>query len=154
MVGAPSQVPSCALCGAPVERVLWRDAQLRVVAIDDADYPGYCRVIWQQHVREMCELLPAQSLHLWRVLGVVETGLRDILQPDKINLASLGNVVAHLHWHLIPRWFDDRCFPNPIWGLPRAGAEAPSQAAQLLRRENAERLYATLPQLLNAQSPW
>ena len=38
------------------------------------------------------------------------------LQPDKINLASFGNMVPHLHWHVIPRFKDDMHFPNPIWG--------------------------------------
>jgi diadenosine tetraphosphate (Ap4A) HIT family hydrolase len=39
-----------------------------------------------------------------------------MMHPDKINLASLGNVVPHLHWHIIPRWLDDSYFPLPIWG--------------------------------------
>jgi diadenosine tetraphosphate (Ap4A) HIT family hydrolase len=39
------------------------------------------------------------------------------MQPDKINLASLGNVVPHLHWHVIPRFVDDPHFPNPVWGV-------------------------------------
>lgn len=50
------------------------------------------------------------------VVFAVEAALRQCFAPDKINLASFGNVVAHLHWHVIPRWFDDRHFPEPIWG--------------------------------------
>jgi len=45
--------------------------------------------------------------------------LRDTLQPDKINLASLGNQVPHLHWHVIPRFADDAHFPDPIWAAAR-----------------------------------
>ena len=54
------------------------------------------------------------------------------VNPDKINLASLGNMVPHLHWHVIPRFRDDRHFPEPIWGAPqRNGAvhAAPPTAA-------------------------
>ena len=46
----------------------------------------------------------------------VEESLREVLQPDKINLASLGNLTPHLHWHVIPRYRQDKHFPQPIWG--------------------------------------
>jgi diadenosine tetraphosphate (Ap4A) HIT family hydrolase len=42
-----------------------------------------------------------------------------VAQPDKINLACLGNVVPHLHWHVIPRWRDDSHFPAPIWAAAK-----------------------------------
>ena len=53
---------------------------------------------------------------IMKAVCVTETVLRDLMQPDKINLASLGNVVPHVHWHVIPRWKDDSHFPEPIWG--------------------------------------
>ena len=54
-----------------------------------------------------------------RVVAGVEKGLRDLLAPDKVNLASLGNLVPHLHWHVIPRYRDDSHFPEPIWAAPQ-----------------------------------
>ena len=45
-----------------------------------------------------------------------EKVLRDLLNPDKINIASLGNMTPHLHWHIIPRYRNDSHFPNSIWG--------------------------------------
>jgi len=53
---------------------------------------------------------------LMSVVFTVEQVVRSVFLPDKINLASFGNVVPHLHWHVIPRWRDDRHFPQPIWG--------------------------------------
>jgi diadenosine tetraphosphate (Ap4A) HIT family hydrolase len=53
---------------------------------------------------------------LMRVVFAAEAALREVMQPDKVNLASLGNVVPHLHWHVIPRFADDPHFPNPVWG--------------------------------------
>jgi diadenosine tetraphosphate (Ap4A) HIT family hydrolase len=41
------------------------------------------------------------------------------MQPDKMNLASLGNMTPHVHWHVVPRFRDDRHYPNPIWAAPR-----------------------------------
>ena len=54
-----------------------------------------------------------------------ESALRELLSPDKINLASLGNAVPHLHWHVIPRWRDDRHFPKSIWAAPERPTAAP-----------------------------
>jgi diadenosine tetraphosphate (Ap4A) HIT family hydrolase len=42
-----------------------------------------------------------------------------VMHPDKINLASLGNMTPHLHWHVIPRFKQDKHFPQPIWGVPQ-----------------------------------
>ena len=50
------------------------------------------------------------------VVFIVEQAIRELFKPDKINLASFGNMVPHVHWHIIPRWQDDRHFPEPIWG--------------------------------------
>lgn len=106
----------CELCREPGGRVIWSDGQCRVVRVEEAGYPGYCRVVWNEHRREMTDLSPAERRHLMMVVFAVEAALRAGVRPDKINLASLGNQTPHLHWHVIPRWRDDRHFPNPIWG--------------------------------------
>jgi len=108
----------CELCRDDGGSVLWRDAFCRVVTVDDPDYPGFCRVILNRHAREMTDLAPDERQRLMRVVLEVEAALREALAPDKVNLASLGNVVPHLHWHVIPRFRDDRHFPAPIWAAP------------------------------------
>jgi len=114
-----SDAPACPLCAAVGEDVLWRDALCRVILVADADYPGFCRVILNAHVKEMTDLAEADRMRLMAVVFAVETAVREVLQPDKINLASLGNMVPHLHWHVIPRFADDRHFPDAIWAAPR-----------------------------------
>jgi len=119
-----------------------------VVRVDDADYPGFCRVIWHAHVREMSDLPPADARHLMDTVLCVEQLVRQLTGADKINLASFGNVVPHLHWHIIPRWTDDKHFPQPIWGTPQrpgCGVTRPPIASELFRAALAEAL-ATLPQ--------
>ncbi len=109
----------CPLCLPVPEAVLWRDARCRVVSAGDADYPGFCRVVWHSHVREMTDLSCADRTHLLSVVFAVESALREVLAPPKINLASLGNQVAHLHWHVIPRFADDAHFPDAVWATRR-----------------------------------
>ena len=107
----------CELCVQVGGTLLWQDASCRVVLVEDADYPGFCRVIWRQHVKEMTDLSAADRAHLMDIVFAVEAAIREVLQPDKINLASLGNMTPHLHWHVIPRHKHDKHFPQSIWGV-------------------------------------
>jgi diadenosine tetraphosphate (Ap4A) HIT family hydrolase len=114
--------------------VLWSDGFCRLVWVDDADYPGFCRVILERHVSEMTDLAAPERERLMRVVFDAEAALRESVAPDKVNLASLGNAVPHLHWHVIPRWRDDRHFPKPIWAEPaRERATSRSADRQRLR---------------------
>lgn len=109
---------SCELCDRPGGEIVWEDELCRVVRVggdEGSDYPGFCRVIWQAHVGEMTDLSSANRRHLMALVFATEAALRVCYRPIKINLASLGNVVPHLHWHVIPRFADDRHFPAPIW---------------------------------------
>ena len=78
---------TCELCESAGGDLLWRDECLRVVRVRDPDYPGFCRVIWQTHVKEMTDLAPADRAHFMDVVFAVERSLRALLQPDKINLS-------------------------------------------------------------------
>ena len=108
----------CELCESPGGAVIWRGALCRVVRVDEPDYPGFCRVILERHAAEMTQLPPDDRLALMRVVFAVEEAMRETLQPDKVNVASLGNMTPHVHWHVIPRYRDDRHFPGPIWAAP------------------------------------
>jgi diadenosine tetraphosphate (Ap4A) HIT family hydrolase len=106
----------CELCEKTGGDLVWQNGLCRVVLVEDEDYPGFCRVILNRHVAEMTDLPSEERMVLMKVVFSVEEAVRDALIPDKVNLASLGNVTPHLHWHVIPRFTGDRHFPNPIWG--------------------------------------
>ena len=99
--------------------MLWRDDRCRIVLAAEPEFPGFCRVIWHAHVKEMSDLDAAERARLMQVVFTTEQALRELLSPDKINLASLGNVTPHLHWHVIPRYRTDSRFPDPAWNPPR-----------------------------------
>lgn len=130
---------TCELCTLATPAIYQND-KLSVILVDDAAYPGFCRVIWTDHVREMSELSSADRQLLNEAVVQVEAALRETMQPLKINLASLGNMVPHLHWHVIPRFADDAHFPNPVW----AQAVRTTDDATLAARR------AQLPQLIAA----
>lgn len=117
----PSRVPGCLLCSEPGGEILWRDQFARVVLAGDADHPGLCRAIVNRHAREMTDLDEAERDWLMQIVFAVEAAQRALLSAEKINLASLGNQVAHVHWHIIPRFRGDPHFPNPVWGARTSG---------------------------------
>lgn len=107
---------NCPICHAENEEILLQTPNLRVIAVhNEAGAPAFCRVIWQHHVAEMTDLLPEERNELMDVVYRVEAAMRQVFKPAKINLASLGNVVPHLHWHVIARFENDANFPAPIW---------------------------------------
>lgn len=109
----------CELCAETGGRLVWQNEEARVVLVDDPTHPGFCRVILREHVAEMTDLAEPRRVALMRLVFAVEAALRALLPVHKVNLASLGNVVPHLHWHVVPRYLDDPEFPSPIWAAPR-----------------------------------
>ena len=151
---APNQaVASCDLCKlladpAP-ETLVWRDARLSVVLVSEANYPGFARVVWNEHVKEMTDLAPADRAHVMHAVWQVEAAVRAVMAPAKVNLASFGNMTPHVHWHVIPRYADDVHFPNPTWGEAQ---RAPHPAALAERRALLPELRATIAANLGAAS--
>jgi diadenosine tetraphosphate (Ap4A) HIT family hydrolase len=98
----------------------------------------------------MTDLTAAEQTELLRVVLLVEQVQRVELKPDKVNLAAFGNVVPHLHWHVIPRWQDDPHFPQAVWAaLPQADAQA--LAAQVARQTAVQQRLSAYHQALVAR---
>ncbi len=116
----------CELCREDGGELVLRTPAWRLVHVRDAAYPGFFRVIWNDHVAEFTDLQPAQRSQCMQAVAKVEQVLRETLRPDKINLAALGNMVPHLHWHVVARFAWDPHFPQPIWA---AAQRAPDLAA-------------------------
>ena len=124
---------ACPLCDSDAGALVWRGAKLRVIHAQEAGFPAFYRVIWADHVAEFSDLSPADRQHCMEAVTLVEQALREQLAPAKINLASLGNVVPHLHWHVIARFAWDSHFPAPVWALPQRARDAAQEAALTAR---------------------
>jgi diadenosine tetraphosphate (Ap4A) HIT family hydrolase len=129
------------LCTGDGGEVLFRDDLLRVVLVDEPDYPGFVRVIANAHVREMTDLAPGERRRVLEAVCAVESAQRETVAPHKVNLASFGNVTPHLHWHVIPRYADDPHFPEPLWG---ARQRQPDAARLAQRRARLPALRASI----------
>ena len=106
---------NCVLCSSQKYPIIWTNDLLRIVLINDQNYRGYCRVDLINHIKEMSDLDEVIRNKFMGVIFQMEKIVKEYLQPDKINLASLGNITPHLHWHIIPRYLSDNHFPDSIW---------------------------------------
>ncbi|AOY91808.1 HIT family protein [Cupriavidus sp. USMAA2-4] len=119
-----TSVPNCPLCDTDGGELLWRGARARLILVEHERFPGFCRIVWNDHVAELSDLSPDDQAWLMRLVAAVEQTLREVMAPDKINLAAFGNMVPHLHWHVIPRYRWDTHFPEPVWGNAQREADA------------------------------
>lgn len=118
--------PGCELCRESGGALVWQDDGWRVIRIADANFPGFYRVVSRQHVAEFSDLDAAARARAMTLVATVERVLREALAPTKINLAALGNMVPHLHWHVIARFDWDSHFPQPIWGTRQREVQPPA----------------------------
>jgi diadenosine tetraphosphate (Ap4A) HIT family hydrolase len=137
----------CNLLAAPGAALVWGDHQLSVVAVDEAEYPGFTRVVWNGHVKEMTDLPAADRVRIMDVVWAVESAQREVMAPEKVNLASFGNMTPHVHWHVIPRYRDDAHFPNPTWAVAQRASSAEVLAA---RRALLPALHAAIIEKVKA----
>jgi diadenosine tetraphosphate (Ap4A) HIT family hydrolase len=139
---------NCALCKDELKpkegQLIWQGDEARIILVNDPDLPGFCRVVWNRHVAEMTDLTYGEREHLMTLVFAVEEAMRHVMHPDKVNIAALGNMVPHIHWHVIPRFKDDAFYPGSAWS--KRVQETPE--AILLERR---RSVTELPEAIKAE---
>lgn len=102
------------------------DADLRIVAFEhsylilnrDQFFPGYCLLFAKSHVTELFQLDLRVRQGMLEEISRTAAVLSGLFKADKINYELLGNMVPHIHWHLVPRLRTDPLWPRPIWAEP------------------------------------
>lgn len=88
----------------------------RVLLMNESRYPWLILVPRRTEIREIYELTPEDRQQFWQESDQVSHALVALFQPDKLNIAALGNVVPQLHIHHIARFTQDEAWPTPVWG--------------------------------------
>ena len=110
-----TQAAGCPLCEGEGGRLVLRTPRFRVIHASEAGFPGFYRLVWNDHIAEFSDLAATDRAACMEAVAAIEQAMREHLQPAKINLAALGNMVPHLHWHLVARYEWDSHFPSPVW---------------------------------------
>lgn len=112
----------------------------RLLLMNDANYPWFILVPRREAVSELFQLDQADQQQLWLETTRLAETLKDAFVADKMNVATLGNVVSQLHMHVIVRRRDDPAWPAPVWGrLPAR----PYEAAEIAALQQRLRLVLT-----------
>lgn len=119
---------TCYFCENDDGLVVFRSEALRVIHAREPGFPAFYRVIWNAHVTEFSDLSVAERQTCMEAVVVVEQALRKVLHPVKMNLATLGNMVPHVHWHVIARFDWDTHFPAPVWAEARRESDSAKEA--------------------------
>ena len=123
---------NCFFCQNSGGEILFNNKLFRIILIADENYLGYLRIVANSHLKELTDLADSDNLAMYQAVLQCEKILRQIFNPDKINIASFGNVTPHIHWHIIPRFANDKHYPNPIWGDVTNSHYQPSTQLQQL----------------------
>ncbi len=112
---------SCPMCRKWVD-----DVDLRIIELEqchvtlnrDQFFPGYCFVFSKEHITELFHLDAARRHAIIDEVSRVAEALGEVFRPTKVNYELLGNMVPHMHWHVVPRFESDPLWPKPIWSEP------------------------------------
>lgn len=106
----------------------------RLLLMNDAHYPWFILVPRREEVCELFQLDEHDQRALWQETTFLAETLKDSFGADKMNVATLGNVVSQLHMHVIVRRRDDTAWPAPVWGKVPAQAYSEEQVAAIKAR--------------------
>ena len=85
------------------------------IEIEEFEIP-WLKIFTQEPIKEFSACSQELQLEILRVLNIIELEMIEYFQPEKINIASFGNYVPHVHFHIQARFKQDSYFPEPTWG--------------------------------------
>jgi len=97
-----------------MENIIYQN-ELVKVEIEASEIP-WLKIFTQQPIKEFSQCNAETKSEIWRILDIVEKEMLIYFNPDKINIASFGNYVPHVHFHIQARFKNDSYFPEPTWG--------------------------------------
>ncbi|WP_345970806.1 HIT family protein [Sulfurimonas sp. HSL1-6] len=91
------------------------DLPLLFIEVHDSEVP-WLKIFLRRTVREFSECNAEEKAAVWDALDVIEREMLEYYRPEKINIASFGNMLPQVHWHIMARFKADSYFPEPMWG--------------------------------------
>ena len=97
------------------------DLPLLRIEVQESEVP-WLKLFVRRGVREFSDCMPQEKTAVWQALDVIEKAMLSYYRPEKINIASFGNMLPQVHWHIMARFKEDSCFPEPMWGAKQRDA--------------------------------
>jgi diadenosine tetraphosphate (Ap4A) HIT family hydrolase len=94
--------------------IIYQNKNIRIET-EESEIP-WLKIFTQYAYKEMSEVPQDVKYEIYNLLDIIEKEMIDYYKPDKINIASFGNYLPHVHWHIMARFKKDSFFPEPMWG--------------------------------------
>ena len=94
--------------------VIYENRNIRIET-EESEIP-WLKIFTQMPYKEMSEVPTEIKMEIYTLLDLIEKEMLAYYQPKKINIASFGNYMPHVHWHIMARFEEDSYFPEPMWG--------------------------------------
>ena len=91
------------------------------IEIEESEIPWF-KIFTQEPYKEMSEVPAEIKFEIYDLLNIIEKEMIAYYNPKKINIASFGNYMPHVHWHIMARFEEDSYFPEPMWGTKQREA--------------------------------
>jgi len=85
------------------------------IEIEESEIP-WLKIFTKEPYKEFSDCPKNVKEEIWRVLDIIEKEMLSYYKPTKINIASFGNYMPHVHFHIMARFEEDSYFPEPMWG--------------------------------------
>lgn len=85
------------------------------IEVEESEIP-WLKIFTKESYREMSEVPLKIKMEIYELLDIIEKEMLSYYNPTKINIASFGNYLPHVHWHIMARFKEDSYFPEPMWG--------------------------------------
>ncbi len=116
---------------------------LIVVEIHESEVP-WLKVFTKAVKKEFSECTQEEKVMLFEALDIIERTMLTYYRPEKINIASFGNILPHVHWHITARFKEDSYFPEPMWGVKQRNSNLILPSFELFCSRVREKLCANL----------
>ena len=121
--------------------LIWENEWVRIEK-EESEIP-WLKIFTKEPYREMSEVPIDTKMEIYALLDLIEKEMLSYYQPAKINIASFGNYLPHVHWHIMARFKEDSYFPEPMWGEKQREARLSLPSFE----EFKKKLQSTLNQL-------
>jgi len=103
------------------DTIIYKNDLIRI-EIENSEIP-WLKIFTQESYKEFSECPKDTKQQIWNTLDLIEKEMLNYFSPDKINIASFGNYVPHVHFHIMARFKGDSYFPEPMWGKKQRNSE-------------------------------
>ena len=117
----------------PAPKLIWENRLVRI-EIEESEIP-WLKIFTQYPYREMSEVPLEVKTRIYTLLDLIEKEMLAYYKPTKINIASFGNYMPHVHWHIMARFKEDSYFPEPMWGAKQREANLTLPSEELFLKQ-------------------